>query len=352
MKMQPKHIFALPKHSKTIDIIRGISAGLIVLYHYTCRYNENSLIIAANSTIKWPLVIDWGYGAVVTFFILSGYLVSKYLNNKEVIVHEFLKKRLLRLYPTFWVCMTITAIFTLFFFPESKISIYDFFINLTMVPGVFRSRLIDGAYWTMAYEVKFAILYSIILLHRNISVRKTLLLFWVIVSILASFSAQNETLLFKFLRAFLITDWAQIFLIGICIFQLQCRKGSFYYLLLLLCFVNQMLWHFSHVHHIFLLITTLFLICLPYIEKLNFPGFINPIYKSIRFIALISYPLYLLHQMIGFAVIKNLQQLGLTSEFWLFLPAGLSILLGYMVHRFVEIPTSRMRSSENSEITR
>ncbi|MBD5356431.1 MAG: acyltransferase [Bacteroides sp.] len=332
-------MYIIPKHSKTIDLIRGVSAILIVLYHYTYRYNQNPYIIGTHTETNWSFTINWGYGAVVTFFIISGYLFSKYLNNTDIIVNKFLKKRLWRLYPTFWFCMTITTIVLHIIFQEAKVTIYEYLINLTMMPGMFKIKFIDGAYWTMAYEIKFAILYSIILMIRNIYLRKTLLISWIIISIISSLWITSDNYFFKFLRVFLIVDWIQVFIIGICIYQLQLKNRAFYYILLLLCFVNQLLWLYSYVHWIFLLITILILIFLPNIEKLNIP---NYIYKPLEFIALISYPLYLLHQMIGFAIIKYFQQIGLIKEFWIFIPISISIILAYLVHRFVELPTSRM----------
>lgn len=71
-----------------LDIIRGISAILIILYHYTTRYNE-SIYTAKEYIHRWPIKVFWGSLAVCTFFLLSGYLSGIY---KEGNALEYLKK--------------------------------------------------------------------------------------------------------------------------------------------------------------------------------------------------------------------------------------------------------------------
>lgn len=326
----------IKSHSKTIDLIRGISAIFIVLYHYTCRYNENAYVIATDATVEWPIVVNWGYGAVVTFFMLSGFLLAKNMNNPNIKANRFLSNRLWRLYPTYWISMTITAIIIIICFPEASVGFRDFLINLTMIPGTFKARCVDGAYWTMAYEVKFAIVFSLLLFIRNINIRKLLLLLWLSISIAASFWAKDDRLLFKFIRVFLIADWVHIFIIGLSIFQIIHNKDKFYCLLLCLCVASNVLWSFSIVHGIFILATSFLLFFVKKMDNFKYPRII---YKPIAFVALISYPLYLLHQMIGFSIIRKMKFNGMTNELWIIVPISVSVLLAYIVHKYIEYPS-------------
>ncbi|MBQ7596687.1 MAG: hypothetical protein IJU45_08495, partial [Clostridia bacterium] len=53
--------------------------------------------------------------------------------------------------------------------------------------------------------------------------------------------------------------------------------------------------------------------------------------KPISFVASVSYPLYLLHQFIGYAIIKHVEAAGLKSEFVIFIPIAISLALAFAV---------------------
>ena len=61
-----------------LDVLRGLSALMIVLYHYTARYMENP-ITDNPAKGEWMVVFPWGCAAVSTFFILSGFLIAKHI---------------------------------------------------------------------------------------------------------------------------------------------------------------------------------------------------------------------------------------------------------------------------------
>ena len=63
--------------------------------------------------------------------------------------------------------------------------------------------------------------------------------------------------------------------------------------------------------------------------------------KCLLFISAISYPLYLLHQFIGFAIIRKIEELGGVSQFWIVIPIMISVVLATVVHYWIEIPAGR-----------
>ena len=52
-----------------LNVLRGISALLIVLYHYTVQYEKS-----IGHLVPYTVTIPWGCYAVNTFFMLSGFL--------------------------------------------------------------------------------------------------------------------------------------------------------------------------------------------------------------------------------------------------------------------------------------
>ena len=66
---------------KSFDVIRGVSAILVMLFHYTYRYGQKPFF--SDSPTSLPFTVSWGYAAVTSFFILSGFFSAKQLFNNQ-----------------------------------------------------------------------------------------------------------------------------------------------------------------------------------------------------------------------------------------------------------------------------
>lgn len=67
----------------SFDIMRGLAAFAVMLYHYTCRYGEMEELSQAPTDFGFS--ITWGFAAVSLFFILSGYFSAKQLFDEKPI---------------------------------------------------------------------------------------------------------------------------------------------------------------------------------------------------------------------------------------------------------------------------
>lgn len=133
-------------------------------------------------------------------------------------------------------------------------------------------------------------------------------------------------------------DFIQAFITGIAIANLR-NNFRFNSIILALCCINQYLWvKEDEIYNLFFIGTFIFLVVLPILERVKIN---NGLYRVMAFIALISYPLYLLHQNLGYGIMRVLISEGLTNELWLILPVMGSVILAYIVHRYVEIPTAK-----------
>lgn len=63
---------------KELDAFRGIAAILVMLYHYTTRYNQS-----IGHVKPYPVNVPWGFMAVSVFFIISGFLTIMNLRENE-----------------------------------------------------------------------------------------------------------------------------------------------------------------------------------------------------------------------------------------------------------------------------
>ena len=127
-----------------LDGLRGVAALAVVFYHYTTRFS-----IKFNSDIISNVInFKYGHYGVQLFFVISGFVIFMSI-EKVKSPFEFLYKRFVRLYPTFWMSLFLTFFFLFFFGPDLiKPKYSQLFVNLTMVPKIFGFKAVDGVYWT------------------------------------------------------------------------------------------------------------------------------------------------------------------------------------------------------------
>ena len=87
-----------------------------------------------------------GYVGVPIFFVLSGFVIAFSANEKNV--SEFLKSRILRLYPAAWICATITALVII----GDPDWLRKYLHSLALWPA---EPWVDPVYWTLAVEITF-----------------------------------------------------------------------------------------------------------------------------------------------------------------------------------------------------
>lgn len=315
-----------------IQVIRAISAILIVLYHYTNRYNDMDYV--AKHDI-WAIDLSWGCYAVITFFFISGFLTaSNICDNTPPIL--FLKKRINRLYPTFWIAMIITFIIT-FLCHMGDVGISDFFINFTMLPQIFGKKPVDGVYWTQQYEIIFYIVVALILYVKKDLFFKYFLLLWIAVSIVSFVYRENSGLIIKGIRVLGLVEYASVFISGLAMglfFNKRITK-KWYITLLLLSLISIYLWK-GVTQSVFFIIVC---ISIWYISnsKITWLNKNNIITDACCWIASISYPLYLIHQKMGYIIMSYIIDLcGIESEWIILLPIFISAFIAYLLHKYVE----------------
>lgn len=149
---QPKPIFR-PSRLEVIDVLRGIAALAVVVFHYSghCqRYFSD-----------FPFHFTLGKYGVHLFFVISGFFIystiEKCKNTKE-----FLLLRFSRLYPAYWSTLLLLLIYDVFML-DGKPWFNGYVINATMLQSSFGFPDIDIVYWSLAVEMSFYVLMAILL---------------------------------------------------------------------------------------------------------------------------------------------------------------------------------------------
>jgi peptidoglycan/LPS O-acetylase OafA/YrhL len=290
-----------------LDLLRFLAACAVMLFHDAYLAPRNHIWSAS-----FPLlggIFKYGYLGVNLFFLLSGFVILLTAYEKDAI--GFTVARMVRLYPAYWICVTLTAVaIVLTGTNHSPISVRQYLANLTMVHSFLGVQDVSGVYWTLAIELQFYFLIFLILLTGQIRRLGLLLGFWLFASIVLSLRPPHGIAHF-----FLFPEWSSYFIAGAMLFLIH-REGPSPYKL-------------SVVGASFVLSTAYAIRLLPLGGERLEPGFSGPViatfvaaaYATFLVIALrprssggsnpfyilglITYPLYLLHQELGFILLRS-----------------------------------------------
>ena len=336
------------KRNPYLDYLRGISALLVLLFHYTSRYD-----MLYGHVENYPFMMSRGSFAVLMFFLLSGYLTFKGLNRYEP--KSFVKNRFFRLYPTYWLCLIPTMVLVSIFLPDQVVSIKDFALNFTMLQLYLGVKFVDGAYWTLSCEVLFYVLIVLLLAFKGKRYGTHLLLGWFVLQvILLLLPDSGFYMLAKKFNRFL---YFHCFMAGgvVAILEEWLKEmnskrtrsswlASILLILALVFFIAQQFIDHEFDSGVFMAVSVVLLGgSIVLYEKVG--GVFSCLHKllaPLAWIATISYPLYLLHQNIGYIIIQQMERHGMTNELFLLIPITIIMIAAWLIHKYIEQPCSRI----------
>lgn len=319
-----------------LDLFRFLAAIAVVMYHWTFR-GAAARNLTSFSIPEFAPWVKYGYLGVDLFFILSGFVILLSIQGKGPI--EFIISRFTRLYPAFWTCCTVT--FLVCWFARSEqfpVTLRQFFANLTMFNFYIGQPNIDGVYWTLMEEMKFYAFVFVLLCFRQSHRIETYLQVWLVAS-LACYLSQRRELMFL-----TSAHWSGHFIAGATYFLIN-RSGLTPRRVLLLLTAGsystymaasnaEMLSERYHADFDPLVIAA----AVVSFHALFFAvsqGWTQFSSKAFRMLGNLTYPLYLLHQNIGYLALNQFSQ---TSRpiLALSLVTGAVLLASWAVYFLVE----------------
>lgn len=312
-----------------LDALRGIAAILVVLYHYTHRFNAKFEMGA-----DVPYFLYFGKYGVNLFFIISGFVIFLTL-EKSKNNYDFIVSRFARLFPTYWVCILLTLLtVSVYSLPGWELKLGEVLVNFSMLQWFLKIKAVDGVYWTLAVELNFYFFMYILFLYKGLKKIEKVGLAFLTISCLVNLAHNYfpSVSLFGYLWGITLQHYANLFFAGIIFYQMF-NKGVTYKrnLLIVCCLLYDMLivgWISSLITVFLFFIFYLFVL-----GRLKRIG--NPF---LLFFGTISYSWYLLHQNIGYAILHWLNDRGYANSFLFILPLCVSILLAVVVTTVIEKP--------------
>jgi peptidoglycan/LPS O-acetylase OafA/YrhL len=171
------------ERSPELDLLRFIAASAVLLYHYTYRPAIHGVpSISAYGSLQH--VSRYGYLGVPLFFLISGFVITWSAHGRTV--GQFALARFKRLYPMFWLGLGITlTVLTISGRRAELLRPGVIAANLTMLPGRFDAPAVDGVYWTLAIELKLYVYIAILIAVKQLRHLELWLYLWLVGLLLA-----------------------------------------------------------------------------------------------------------------------------------------------------------------------
>ncbi|RPH46455.1 MAG: hypothetical protein EHM87_02045 [Burkholderiales bacterium] len=317
-----------PGRLAQLDGLRAIAALSVVGFHVTSRYDE-ALVHAQ----PLPFALPWGHLGVELFFVISGFVILMTIDRARSPA-DFVFARASRLFPTYWVAVLLTALtLRAVQMPGYERSAIDIVVNLTMVQDHFGVASIDGAYWSLGVELMF---YAWMLLLWQIgALRRPALAIAAVCAIsLASNLSEHAGLRWPTaLETLAMTQWGPWFALGTALYAHHARGLSGRATLGLAALAIAAITTNGPVSGAATAAIVGGLVHGAARGRLPWLA-VRPLVAIGR----VSYPLYLVHQALGWWVIVSLQKAGMSSLGSVAVALALALVAAFALNRIVEEP--------------
>jgi peptidoglycan/LPS O-acetylase OafA/YrhL len=144
------------RHIVGIDLMRFLAATLVLFFHYGfwAATGEGLPTDPRLQPFCW-----FGWVGVEIFFLISGFVIAS--SAQSATPGRFVRSRLVRLYPAAWICATVTFLLRVHAEPRHS-SVLEWLHSVFLYPG-FGGPFIDGSYATLPAELSFYTLVCLLL---------------------------------------------------------------------------------------------------------------------------------------------------------------------------------------------
>lgn len=331
-----------------LDGLRSLAIISVIAFHYLQRFPD---YYPYGDTIL-P-ISRYGYLGVDLFFIISGFVITLSLHNSKSFL-DFTLKRLIRLWPAMAFCSVVTFFAMHYidtpFTEHRRTGVSAFLPSLTFTAPFLWSKLlpsfsfsyVDGAYWSLFVEIRFYFWAALIsaMSRRETFTRNAVFIFFSALLLFVFAKIMDIAFLQSITSILFFPKYLHLFCAGILFSELWAgrnKKASWIGIGVCILIVpvmsrdaNSAAITVSFFGLFALLVTRprlLSIFCLP----------------PLVWIGVVSYPIYLLHQNIGVAILTLLPE-GLAVWEYIALVIGITCIifaLASSVYLWVEKPTQK-----------
>jgi peptidoglycan/LPS O-acetylase OafA/YrhL len=339
------------RHFAGIDLIRFFAASYVCSFHLTfsawadpyARTQVGAFAIYAKE--KFSTTFSSGWVGVEIFFVISGFVIALSAEGRSPLA--FAKSRLFRLLPTMWVAAPLlSAIWLASGMPLAWV-LPRFLGSLAFQP---LGPWVSGVFWTLQVEIVFYGLICILLLYGRFNLLEEFAalvaalsgLFWIIYWVGEPLDPGYfiiEKLARHQVGAVLLLRHGAFFALGIFLWSTS-RFGhsttrfmfiSTTFCICILEIVQQAAasaeWTSTAIDYatpicVWAVAVTVLAVSIKYTGRWKYAGIV-------RMLGLLTYPFYLLHQVVGLEILALGSRLNFNPTFSIILATTASVLLSY-----------------------
>jgi peptidoglycan/LPS O-acetylase OafA/YrhL len=320
-----------------LDGLRLVAALAVMGYHYA---GVNVPYWGVPSHVELPTLSHvgrYGYLGVNLFFVISGFVIFMTLDRTRKPM-DFVVSRASRLYPAYWAAILMTWVVTNSIGLPGKEPTWQIAVlNIPMFQQLFGVPLVDGVYWTLGVELLFYALAFLLFLSGRLD--QVLVALAALLLARLGYWAAAEFAHIDLpwrLRYWLVLDYIAYFSLGIAIYRLVHRRGaraanaSLVVLAIVVVAVTESVPIAAVAGGCFVMVLAAARGRLTLLD-----------HAFLVYLGTISYSLYLLHENIGWAVLRQFGLRGAAPLLAIACTTVMAIALATIVSRCVEYPAMR-----------
>lgn len=289
-----------------------------------------SVLLGAASYPELAPFTFWGRFGVEIFFVISGLVIAYSADRSSV--WRFFRSRILRLVPALLVCATVTLVVAKLIAWQTDAQLLDRYMR--SISFSLYGPYIDGAYWTLGVEIVFYAVIVVLLAVRQVPRLEGIALiigalssvywFWSWAGMLGLLPIPNLPFSGRD-RQILLIDFGVYFALGVELWALRSKGCTAWRLTALaflavggalgIIFTTPAYMHtlpaaFQLLPAAVWLVVVAFMTSAIFLDHIFTNNLSSRAMAWIRMAGLATYPLYLLHQLVGAVVLRLLVQAG------------------------------------------
>lgn len=352
------------QHIIGLDLIRFVCAAMVMFFHlafwsWAPPIDVSTIRRLMPDVPQFPeltLIVSQGWVGVDIFFVLSGFVIAYSAEGSDAFA--FFRSRFLRLMPAVWICASLVfaVLATGSIMPFKELS-WLYIKTLVLIP---EAPWIDPVYWSLCVEVVFyGFILCLLLVNRFCQVAFFMgaigiasALIWMLFEISNVMPSLSGSLLATLGRIYswkaelLLLRHGCLFALGVYLWLLMFKGVTLRRLsIACVCFAGGFIEILNTAQeqateagmHLPIagpaVIWAIFIVMIIASVGMNDrmqarAGWLAP---AFRMLGLMTYPLYLVHQTIGTALMRTLHNLGTPRFVALFLAAAVCIFIGGII---------------------
>ncbi len=174
------------KYIAQLDSVRALAIFLVIISHW---FPQDSILYDIAETINAPNIFFTISGFLITKILISDRLKAERLGlGKKIIFRNFYLKRILRIFPGYYLLLLIVFILNNF----EKID-YTYYLSFTSNIHIFKMGVWGQIthLWTMAVEEQFYLVWPWVILFVNIKKLPLVISLFLLAGIITQYSGEN-----------------------------------------------------------------------------------------------------------------------------------------------------------------